>query len=97
MRGGTVRRALEGQAVVDASLILARTGEARYGVRRLLGATLPQFVGWQIGTILGVLGGTRIPDPEKLGLDALFPAFFLALVWGELGPRRAGDRRGGDR
>ena len=89
MRGGTVRRALEGQAVVDASLILARTGEARYGVRRLLGATLPQFVGWQIGTIAGVLGGSRIPDPEKLGLDALFPAFFLALVWGELGNRGA--------
>jgi 4-azaleucine resistance transporter AzlC len=89
MRGGTVRRALEGQAVVDASLILARTGEARYGVRRLLGATLPQFVGWQIGTIIGVLGGSRIPDPEKLGLDALFPAFFLALVWGELGNRGA--------
>ena len=63
MRGGTVRRALEGQAVVDASLILARTGEAQYGVRRLLGATLPQFVGWQIGTIAGVLGarGSRIP------------------------------------
>ena len=89
MRGGTVRRALEGQAVVDASLILARTGEAQYGVRRLLGATLPQFVGWQIGTIVGVLGGSRIPDPEKLGLDALFPAFFLALVWGELGNRGA--------
>jgi predicted branched-subunit amino acid permease len=39
MRGGPVRRALEGQAVVDASLILARTGEGRYGVRRLLGST----------------------------------------------------------
>src|SRR3954469_6364840 len=89
MRGGTVRRALEGQAVVDASLILARTGEARYGVRRLMGATLPQFVGWQVGTIAGVLGGSRIPDPEALGLDALFPAFFLALVWGELGDRGA--------
>ena len=59
MRGGTVRRALEGQAVVDASLILARTGEARYGVKRLLGSTLPQYVGWTLGTIAGVLGGRR--------------------------------------
>ena len=75
--------------MVDASLILARTGEAQYGVKRLLGATLPQFIGWQLGTIAGVLGGSRIPDPEKLGLDALFPAFFLALVWGELGNRGA--------
>jgi predicted branched-subunit amino acid permease len=89
MRGGPVRRALEGQAVVDASLILARTGEAQYGVRRLMGATLPQYLGWSAGTIAGVLAGDAIPDPEKLGLDALFPAFFLALVWGELGDRAA--------
>ena len=84
MRGGPVRRALEGQAVVDASLILARTEEGRYGVRRLLGATLPQFLGWTLGTLAGVLAGDAIPDPDKLGLDVLFPAFFLTLLWTEL-------------
>ena len=84
MRGGPVRRALEGQAVVDASLILARTGEGRYGVRRLLGSTLPQFMGWTLGTPGGVLAGDSIPNPKELGLDALFPAFFLALLWREL-------------
>jgi predicted branched-subunit amino acid permease len=89
MRGGTPRRALEGQAVVDASLILARTGDARYGVRRLLGSTLPQYAGWLAGTVAGVLGGGSIPDPKALGLDALFPAFFLVLVWSELGDRAA--------
>jgi len=89
MRGGAVRRALEGQAVVDASLILARTGEARYGVRRLIGATLPQYLGWFAGTVGGVVAGESIPDPEALGLDALFPAFFLVLVWTELGDRAA--------
>jgi len=89
MRGGKVRRALEGQAVVDASLILAKTGEARYGVRRLLGSTLPQYVGWSLGTVGGVLAGESIPDPKTLGLDALFPAFFLVLVWSELGDRAA--------
>ena len=89
MRGGPVRRALEGQAVVDASLILARTGDGRYGVRRLLGSTLPQFTGWTLGTLGGVLAGDAIPDPKVLGLDALFPAFFLVLVWSELGDRAA--------
>jgi len=89
MRGGPLRRAIEGQAVVDASLILARTEDGRYGVRRLLGATLPQYVGWSLGTIAGVLAGDNIPDPQKLGLDALFPAFFLVLVWGELRDRAA--------
>jgi 4-azaleucine resistance transporter AzlC len=84
MRGGRLRRALEGQAVVDASLVLARTGEARYGPRRLLGATAPQYLCWTTGTLLGVLAGERIADPEALGLDAVFPAFFVALVVGEL-------------
>ena len=89
MRGSAVRRAFEGQAVVDASLILARIGEGRYGVRRLLGSTLPQYVGWTVGTAAGVLAGESIPDPKSLGLDALFPAFFLVLVWTELGDRAA--------
>ena len=89
MRGGKVRRAIEGQAVVDASLILAKTGEGRYGVKRLLGSTLPQYLGWTLGTVAGVLAGNSIPDPKTLGLDALFPAFFLVLVWSELNDRAA--------
>ena len=89
MRGSSLRRALEGQAVVDASLVLARTGEGRYGVKRLLGSTLPQYVGWTAGTMAGALAGGSIPDPKSLGLDALFPAFFLVLVWTELGDRSA--------
>jgi 4-azaleucine resistance transporter AzlC len=84
MRGGPVRRALEGQAVVDASLALGKIGDGRYGVRRLIGSTAPQYAGWTIGTVAGVLLGEQIADPKALGLDALFPAFFLVLVVGEL-------------
>jgi 4-azaleucine resistance transporter AzlC len=87
MRGGPVRRALEGQAVVDASLALGKTGEGRYGPRRLIGSTLPQYAGWTLGTLAGVLLGRGIADPKALGLDALFPAFFLVLVVGELTDR----------
>jgi len=87
MRGGARQRALEGQGVVDASLVLAKTGEGRYGVKRLLGSTAPQYLGWTTGTLAGVLAGERIPDPQKLGLDALFPAFFLVLVASELTDR----------
>jgi 4-azaleucine resistance transporter AzlC len=89
MRGGPLRRALEGQAVVDASLVLARVGDARYGPRRLLGATAPQYVCWTTGTLIGVLVGDKIADPEALGLDAVFPAFFVVLVAGELTTRAA--------
>src|SRR4051794_41376088 len=46
MRGGPVRRAVEGQAVVDASLSLGKIGEGRYGPRRRFGPTAPPYPGW---------------------------------------------------
>jgi len=84
MRGGRLQRALEGQAIVDTSLVLARTGATAYGPRRLLGATAPQFAAWVSGTAVGAALGAGIVDVETLGLDALFPAFFLYLLGGEL-------------
>ncbi|HEX2467042.1 MAG TPA: hypothetical protein VHJ54_02445 [Solirubrobacterales bacterium] len=50
----------------------------------MVGATLPSYPYWVGGTAIGVLAGDAIGDPERLGLDALFPAFFLALLIGEL-------------
>ncbi len=35
---------------------------------------------WVGGTVIGVFAGDLIGDPEALGLDAIFPAFFLALL-----------------
>ena len=40
-------------------------------------------------SVLVVLLGGQIADPKALGLDALFPAFFLVLVVGELNDRAA--------
>ena len=42
--------------------------------------------------MVGALGGTVLGDPETLGLDAVYPAFFLALLLDEL---RAGRRARG--
>jgi predicted branched-subunit amino acid permease len=36
-----------------------------------------------------VLAGEALGDPEALGLDAAFPALFLALLVGQLRSRRA--------
>ena len=53
----------------------------------MLGATLPSYPCWVAGTAIGVFAGDLIGDPAALGLDALFPAFFLCLlVEGELRP-----------
>ena len=38
--------------------------------------------------MLGVLGGGALGDPARLGLDAVFPAFYLSLLAEEArGPR----------
>ena len=45
-----------------------------------------------------MLAGSVIGDPETLGLDAIYPAFFLALLIGELRSGRAkGVAAGGRR
>ncbi len=75
-----LRRALIGQAVIDFSWAAASRGGGRFDYRFMLGATAPAYPCWVIGTIIGVLGGGLIGDPGRFGLDALFPAFFLALL-----------------
>jgi 4-azaleucine resistance transporter AzlC len=89
LRGGPLRRAVEGQAVVDASWALANRGDGRFDRDLLVGATLAQYPCWLIGTAIGALGGDLLDDPRTLGLDAIFPAFFLALMWDDLRDRRA--------
>jgi predicted branched-subunit amino acid permease len=89
LRGGPARRAAEGQTVVDASWALANRGDGRFDRDLLVGATMAQYPGWLGGTIIGVLAGDVIGDPRDYGLDAIFPAFFLALAWDDLRERRA--------
>jgi 4-azaleucine resistance transporter AzlC len=84
LRGGPLRRAFEAQTTVDASWALANRGGGRFDRDLLVGATLPQYVAWVGGTAIGVFAGNTIADPEALGLDVLFPAFFLGLLIDEL-------------
>jgi predicted branched-subunit amino acid permease len=89
LSGGRWWRALQAQALVDASLLLAHRGGGRFDVVRLVGATVPQWFGWVGGTLVGLL---LQPDPElmsDLGIDVLFPAFFLILVLEEMKSLRA--------
>lgn len=87
--GGWLKRAAQGQTVVDASWAMANRGEGRFDRHFLFGATAVQYVTWFSGTAIGALGGSALPDPEKLGLDAIYPAFFLALLIAELRDGRA--------
>jgi 4-azaleucine resistance transporter AzlC len=84
LKGGRVRRAIEGQTVVDASWAMANRGDGRFDRHTLFGSSAPQYAAWLGGTIIGVIAASALPDPEALGIDAVFPAFFLALLVTEL-------------
>lgn len=77
-RGG---RALAAHLVIDESSAVALREPDDHGARRAFWATgLAVFVLWNAGTALGALAGEAIGDPAALGLDAAFPAGFLALL-----------------
>jgi 4-azaleucine resistance transporter AzlC len=84
LRAGPLGRALRGQALVDASWALANRGGGRFDIDFLLGSTMAQYPAWVGGTVLGALAGGLIGNPRSLGLDAIFPAFFLGLLVAEL-------------
>ena len=89
LRGGARSRALQSQAIVDASFAISSRGDGTFDRGLLVGATLPQASSWIAGTVLGVLFGSALGDPARLGLDAVFPAFYLSLVVEEARSRRA--------
>jgi len=87
--GNAVERAAQGQTVVDASWAMASRGDGTFDRWFLFGASALQYATWLTGTVAGALGGELLGDPEKLGLDAIFPAFFLALLIAELRDRQS--------
>lgn len=80
VEGSAHKRFLVGQGMIDFSWAAAAREGGRFDWRFMLGATAPAYPCWVAGTVLGVLAGEWIGDPERLGLDAIFPAFFLALL-----------------
>ena len=67
---------------------MSAQGDGSFDRIFLFGATAIQYVTWQAGTIAGALSGNLLGDTHKLGLDAVYPAFFLAILMVEL--RRPG-------
>jgi 4-azaleucine resistance transporter AzlC len=83
------QRLLLAQLVTDESWALAHLGRGRYDRGRLIGAGVSMYVFWVTSTAVGALGARLFGDPETLGLDAAFPALFLALLWPQLRGARA--------
>ena len=46
----------------------------------VLGTEISLFLVWNVMTLIGALVGGVIPDPQRLGVDFVFPVAFLALL-----------------
>ena len=87
--GTPLRRLLEAQLIVDESWAVSRRPDGRFDRRVLVGAGLLLYSAWVGGTAVGAFAGSALGDPNRLGLDAAFPALFLALLVSQVRGRRS--------
>ena len=80
IRGSRWSRFLRAQLVVDETWALSADGRGGHDPNMIVAAGLVLYAAWVGGTAIGVLFGDLIGDPARLGLDAAFPALFLALL-----------------
>ena len=59
LRGGRLRRALQAQALLDASFAVGHRGNGRFDLARVIGASIPQWLCWVGGTAVGAAGLAR--------------------------------------
>lgn len=82
-------RALLSQLVIDETTAMARAQEDPAMARRAFILTgVAVWLCWNAGTFAGAVAGRGLGNPRTLGLDAMFPAAFLALLAPQL--RRPG-------
>jgi 4-azaleucine resistance transporter AzlC len=75
--------------VIDESTAMARAQSQPDAARRAFVVTgVSVWLCWNAGTLVGALLGGGLGNPRTLGLDAMFPAAFLALLAPQL--RRPG-------
>jgi predicted branched-subunit amino acid permease len=79
-QGPVWRRALDGYLVVDESVALALARPDEDPARRFRVTGWTVMTTWIGATAVGAYGGGLLGDPRALGLDAAFPAGFLALL-----------------
>jgi predicted branched-subunit amino acid permease len=77
---GLVARVLGAHIVVDEVVAFSRgrPPERARSAYRLSGTLL--FLGWNAGTVVGLVAGAAVPNPNAFGVDAAFPAALLALL-----------------
>jgi branched chain amino acid efflux pump len=80
IRGGLAKRLLAAQWTIDESTAMATAQSDARAQRVAFWVTgVSVYVCWNVGTLIGALAGSAI-DPQTYGLDAAFPAGFVAMV-----------------
>jgi 4-azaleucine resistance transporter AzlC len=89
LKGSLPKRLLAAQLTIDESTAMAAAQDDEQHRTAAFWITgLSIYLFWNIGTLIGAVLGSAI-DPEKFGLDAAFPAAFLAMLWPLLRERRS--------
>jgi 4-azaleucine resistance transporter AzlC len=92
LTGSVARRSLLAQGVIDETSAMAHAQTSPVAKRRAFELTaVLLFIAWNLGTAAGAVVGQGLGSPQELGLDAIFPAVFLALLAPQL--RSADSRR----
>ena len=85
-------RAVMAHVLTDEAFALAIAHFRRIGRADVpgywLGAFLSTFIPWNVATLVGVTIGGSIPDPNRFGLDVIFPAAMGGLAVGLVTGRR---------
>lgn len=81
LSGSLGRRLVAAQLTIDESTAMSAAQsdpDAQRAAFWITGTSI--YIFWNLGTLIGALAGSAI-DPQKFGLDAAFPAAFVAMVW----------------
>ena len=84
-----LKRLIAAQLVIDETAAMSKAQpvpEVSHEVFWVTGISV--FIFWNAGTLVGVFAGQVVGDPLSWGLDAAFPAGFLALLLPHLSDRR---------
>jgi 4-azaleucine resistance transporter AzlC len=85
-------RAVAAHVLTDEAFALAVSHFRRIGRLDMRGywiaGILVTFIPWNLATIGGIVLGGAIPEPERLGLDVVFPAAMAGLAVGLISARR---------
>jgi 4-azaleucine resistance transporter AzlC len=83
-------RLLGAHILIDESVAFARARPGAGARRAFWTSGVALFLFWNVGTVVGLVGGSSVPDTDAFGIDAAFPAALLALLLPGLRPGRGG-------